>query len=666
MELIKLSLKNFKGARDITIEPEGASLSIFGDNGTYKTTLFDALCWLLFDKDSRGRSTNYFSIKTKENGEVIHDIDHEVVGVFSGPEIDSQHITLRKVYAEKWVTRRGNPEPEFDGHSTEYEVDDVPCKMSEYQEAVEKIMPEDLFKILTNPMYFPEELHWSDRRDVLVELAGEIKAEDIISTSDDLLRYPEVLDGKSREDRQKMLKGSRKKLDKKLANIPDRIDQEHKGLYNDIGDVEEAGNTITQLKAKKDTIEAKRSEVKSGGRVADLKVEMNEIEAEKQKAEIQHQQQVQDSLAGQREKVSDLQDKVDEAHSAYRDAKRDYEKVQSHVEQLERVQANVKQDLQDINGREPKPANAFEPDKCPVCEQTMPDAEEHDYEAYLAEFNAEKAEEIKITKEELAQVEQDLSEAKELFKTAESNAANIKGKMNQRQQALEKARAALNEAKQNQAAFDASEFDQQIESINQKITGHRQEKQSQLEKLDKHIQAIESEIESAQSTIHKAKENQRTHERIAELKEEQKAYARELEQVEADLYVIEQFEKAESQYISRRVNDKFEMVEWKLFEQQINGGTKPICEAMVDGIPFGAGLNDGHRIRGGLDIISTLSKHYGKSAPVFVDGAESVTSLPENELQIIALIVHKGLKQMHVEKGLDNHLEVPKQSLAAV
>ena len=62
MKLLTLALHNFKGVRDFTLMPDGESLDVFGDNATGKTTLSDALHWLLFDKDSEGRKD--FTIKT--------------------------------------------------------------------------------------------------------------------------------------------------------------------------------------------------------------------------------------------------------------------------------------------------------------------------------------------------------------------------------------------------------------------------------------------------------------------------------------------------------------------------------------------------------------------------------------------------------------------------
>jgi len=82
MKLLTLRLENFQGIRDLVFEPHGKNADVFGDNGTGKTTLFNAFTWLLYDKDSLGRSS--FEIKTLDtNNEPVHGIDHCVEGVLS-------------------------------------------------------------------------------------------------------------------------------------------------------------------------------------------------------------------------------------------------------------------------------------------------------------------------------------------------------------------------------------------------------------------------------------------------------------------------------------------------------------------------------------------------------------------------------------------------------
>jgi len=81
MKLISLTLENFQGIKSLEIAPNGANVTIYGDNGTGKTTIANAISWLLFDKDSHGNKS--FDIKTIEGGEVRHNLTHAVEGKFS-------------------------------------------------------------------------------------------------------------------------------------------------------------------------------------------------------------------------------------------------------------------------------------------------------------------------------------------------------------------------------------------------------------------------------------------------------------------------------------------------------------------------------------------------------------------------------------------------------
>ena len=67
------------------------------------------------------------------------------------------------------------------------------------------------------------------------------------------------------------------------------------------------------------------------------------------------------------------------------------------------------------------------------------------------------------------------------------------------------------------------------------------------------------------------------------------------------------------------------------------------------GIPYNSGLNNAAKINVGLDIINTLSKHYGVNVPVLIDNAESVVETIETDSQVIKLIVSPGDDHLRVE-----------------
>lgn len=125
--------------------------------------------------------------------------------------------------------------------------------------------------------------------------------------------------------------------------------------------------------------------------------------------------------------------------------------------------------------------------------------------------------------------------------------------------------------------------------------------------------------------------------RIAELESQEKSMANELAQLERTEFTIAQFSKAKIETIENRINGKFKMVKFKMFEQQINGGETEACECLVNGVPY-SDVNTAGKIQAGIDIINALTDHYNTYAPIWIDNRESVIKLPECKSQIINLI----------------------------
>src|SRR5699024_2397853 len=140
IKLLNLKLTNFKGIKSLDVDLKGNDASIYGDNATGKTTVFDAFVWLLFNKDSQNKSD--FQIKTMENDEVIHNLNHEVEAELL---VDGDELQLKKVFKEKWTKPRGQIEHIFGGHTTDYYINEVPSKKKEYDDKIEEIIKTDKF-----------------------------------------------------------------------------------------------------------------------------------------------------------------------------------------------------------------------------------------------------------------------------------------------------------------------------------------------------------------------------------------------------------------------------------------------------------------------------------------------------------------------------------------
>ena len=150
---------------------------------------------------------------------------------------------------------------------------------------------------------------------------------------------------------------------------------------------------------------------------------------------------------------------------------------------------------------------------------------------------------------------------------------------------------------------------------------------------------------AAQQALRQAMAEQRkqAEARIAELRRREQSLAEEYAELERQQFLGEEFLRVKVARLEERINGCFRLARFRLFEQQVNGALCEVCEVLgPDRVPFNSGLNHAAQINTGLDIINTLSAHYGVTAPVFIDNAEAVTTLTATPAQLIRLLVSEG------------------------
>jgi DNA repair exonuclease SbcCD ATPase subunit len=661
MKLIKLTLKHFKGIESFEFTPNGNSANIYGDNATGKTTIADAVTYLLFDKDTSDRSPAKFGIKTvDEDGQPIHGLEHTVIGEFMLE--NGKKLELQKIYKEKWVKKHGSGVSELDGHTTEHFFDEQPLSMSDYKARIEEIMPEMLFKMLTTPSFFAEEMDWKERREVLTQICGDVSDEDVLEANGELEGYLELLDGKSQDAMIDILKKRKSKLNKEIDSIPARIDENREMITEPDASKKEARENVDELKGELEQLSSKLSEIQSGGGVAELNVKVQEIEAEKAEHKNEFQKKHEEQLSGVRQKIEELQDKRDQVSGELSDARLIYKNREKDVDTLEKSIASLKSKMKAEKDRtpDPKPEGDKGPETCPYCNQEIPQAggdDDHDpdahYSKYLEEFNEQKAENLRELSKDLDSLHVKLEEESDLLKQAEQSGVKIKGRLNQVEQQLEKARKELAEKKKQIPSVHDDEEYQQLETrqkaLLEKVHQAKTDRQSQVDEMKGKIKVVEDQIEEQMKVVRAHDNNERYRARIEELQQQLQDYGKQLNEAEQGLHLIDEFNRTRAEYITDKVNDKFDIVTWRLFKEQQNGGITEVCDPVVGGVPYSEGLNNAARIQAGLDIINTISAHYQKSAPVFVDNAESVTTLPDYGLQLIDLYVNKADKKLRVE-----------------
>jgi chromosome segregation ATPase len=153
---------------------------------------------------------------------------------------------------------------------------------------------------------------------------------------------------------------------------------------------------------------------------------------------------------------------------------------------------------------------------------------------------------------------------------------------------------------------------------------------------------IQDDIDAVKTELAKKQQIEDAKDRVSELREELKKVTSEAAKCEKLDFLLEKFEKAKMNLLSERINQKFKVVQWKLFHTQKNGGIENVCVCMVHGSPYGENTTSTtERLMAGLDILNTLSEIYDVTAPIFIDNAEAYNSfnVPSTKAQMIQLFV---------------------------
>lgn len=648
INILQLKLINFKGIREFILKSDGSNTAVYGDNAVGKTTLFDAFVWLLFDKDSQNKKD--FQIKTLDaNGNALPGLDHEVEGIFS---IDGKKLVLRKVYSEKWTKKRGSATKEFTGHTTDYFIDEVPSGKGEFNDQVSNIISEDIFKLLTSPSYFNDQLHWKKRREILLDICGDISDQDVISSSKKLTKLTSVLGDHSIEDYKKIIVSKRSKINDELEKIPVRIDESYRSIP-DINGFNES-DLEKEISIIKTRIEAKEIEllrVQSGGEISNKEKHIREIESEMIEIKNQLQSDTFEMLSAKQNELAELKSKYSSIKQNLSDKQWSLDRNNKLITDKNIEVKALRERWHEVNSQT---YELQHDESCPTCGQSLPEEQvQAAHEKALAIFNLNKAEELEriSTKgKTLASVSKQIEQENE---TLQDDIKLLESELHIKEMEIQSIGSEIRKVQESIKDVDADPTyaakQKEIESIKKEITNIRSANQDVISQIRQDISKIRLDVEMKEQQKARFEQVRKIESRVEELKQNEKKLAAEFEQLEQELYLTEEFIRTKVNLLESKINSKFQYARFKLFNQQVNGGLEETCETLFGGVPYSTGLNNAARINVGLDIINTLSEHFGYTAPIFIDNAESVTRFINTTSQVISLVVSEKDKQLRVE-----------------
>ena len=644
--LKKLVLANFKGIKEKEIDfTEKTNIS--GDNATGKSTIFDAYSWLLWGKDSLNRKD--YEIKPyDENNDIIHNLESSVVGIF---DIDGKEIKFERVYKEVWSKKRGSNTETFTGNTTDFYINDVPKKKKDYEDEIGKIVSEDEFNLLSNPLYFNTILDKKERRKILLSLVKDVSIDDVKAANKELEDLD--LSNYTIEEIQAMAKATCKKINDKLKEIPARIDELEKAKNNE--DFAELAKEKESLKKEVEELDKILAGSRFIGDELDEKyTEISKIKSEIAKINSDFEDGKNQKLKDLEEEHTDLRRKITMAEFELNNARKTIELLESDIKTKTETLTKNKKNLEDmrIKWGEIQKKRFDGSLSCPTCGKEFDTDKKEDI---LKHFNLEKSRQLEMLSESGKEISESVAFMNEQIETLDKTIKEEQAKiekllktLDENMQAREKIQGQMDQVKAlslcDKKIEEIKDLEEKIKAIEEEIANIGKEDNSQILSQK---EAYNERLDEVNTKLSNQGLNAELDEKIKKYMDEEKELGKEFEIQQEKLYLCDEYIKTYTHLVSDKINDLFTKVEFKLFDTQINGGVVETAEATYKGVPYGS-LNSAAQINAGLDVINSLSKHYEKEIPIFVDNAESVNELVETQSQLITLSVSK-YKSLRVE-----------------
>lgn len=654
--LESLALSYFKGAEKVNIQFDPEWTNIRADNRIGKTTIFDAFTWLLFGKDSQGSAN--FDIKTLDSkNNAIPNVDHEVKGVFY---INGVKHELRKAYREDWTKKRGSETAELTGHHNDCWWNGVPVSVGDYQKFVATIIPERIFKLVTNPLYF-NSLDKKEKREILISLAGEINESEVAAGNPLLQSVLAKLEGRTREQYRLMVAAKRREMTTEMTNVNTRI-SEHRDTMPTAEDWAAIESQLKTLEKERDGIQDqlgsstgiddnKRKQIdEKWNQITKLREKKRELQDQANTAERNDVEQKNSATNTLKNQLNAL------INGDLAIRKRAFEALANYNSELKGALLIANNEkaakIAQWNTSNARIFEAKECITCPIygtkCADTEANARfQEDEEGARSAFNTQKAaglERLNLEGKTLVGVIQKITDdiATNAIKmaTAETELNDARAEAIRLEGLIASADVATYKPVEPESIPAWVEADKTIATLSAEIDqlGKANEDEG-ADDLRRRSNELTAEIKTLSARLQVKEQIQAKTKRITDLEGQRDEIAKALSAIEGDEYALQEFTRAVNDELDRRINGRFRFVQFRLSKPNIGDGEEVVCDTLVNGVPYSSGLNNEARTNAGIDIINTLCQHFEVQAPLWIDNREAVNVLEATASQVINLIV---------------------------
>ena len=666
MKLISLELNNFQAIQHFRLDLNGHSATIRAKNGAGKSTIFNSYTWLLVDKPST--SEKNFSPKPKDvNGDDIHNLETSVEAVF---QVDERTISLRKVFYEKWVSKKGSTEKTLDGHTTNFYIGCVEKTATEYNAFLTASFGSaDRIKALILPGLFASDdftlqvgktklSAWEHRRKVLLEIAGDISDEDIFAQNKELSNLPSILNGKTPEDAKKVFAKAMRDIDDQMKLLPPQIAEAEKAKP-----IVDKGTSISTIELDIMRVSESLAEWQQKRQsllIANPTTELDKqiVDLQRQKLQLEEQQQI--ARRTKRQELSDIcQEKNDAAVRVARQVAQARQEIADKQDRISQLQLQRERLL---SRQSQVRATMFDGKICPTCEQVIPEDRLVDVRKSI---NIAKSTELEAIAKEGQKCH-----ATFVIKPLQDEVVALEKTLQNLRDALTTANAELETARKVLADFEGlREGSDEIKAVNVKIAELEIQRNAPTEnpnaeaiaEIDGQLLALNERLEQLRTVKINLEIVEKQNLRVSELKRQEKELAVEYEKNERGNRLCGEFIKTKVNMLTDKINNLIPGVKFRLFRDTISGDEPvPCCDVFVcddkgNLVPFSGAINKAHGKIAMVEICEALGRYWGVNLPIFVDDGENIVNedlvdkLMKRDAQVIRLVADKEHENLFVE-----------------
>ena len=565
-------------------------------------------------------------------------------------------VTLAKDFYEIWTQKKGSATKSFSGHTTDYYINEVPSKQKEYDAMVESICGVDIDKIkmLTLHGYFIEGLKNDERRRMLFEICGDVSDDEVMDANGlgelrTILKMPGTTDQTySIAEYKKIAAAQKRRMNKELELIPARIDEASKLMPEVLDSESVLRKQLTSLYKKQDDISRRKQEALATDDDTMTAQQINTLQLELERRKLEYLQEGNKANEAAYAELVELKKKKSSLESENASLIRKTEDSKKEIERMETMRELLLSDYAKVQAEQWDEANEI----CPTCGQPLP-AER--IEQLREEFNLKKSRK----KEEINKRGQSCSATKIQDLQSRIDAADEQAKANiekveQLTQEIERVTAAIITPEPFETTGAYTSLQAQIQALRDNQQSADEKKAAIAKSFDEQLAGVSETIRAVSKELAQIDQAKEIKARIRSLEEEQRQTAETLEQVEYGIHLCEEFVRCKAAMVTDNINSRFKTIHFKLFEDQVNGGLKEICEPTIRNnsgqwVRYKS-ANTAAKANAELEIIDVLNKHFETDLPVVMDRAESVSEVSGFSGQLIRLIVSPTDAVLRIEQ----------------